>query len=407
MTNKVIRQFGLSSLSLILSPQISGLSKEVDATPTAINGFFHDFVRLAGPFWTSERKEAIRAMTLALVVLTILQVGISVTISEWSSNLFDALEQRSMSGLVMQVFLVVLILIVNMAITVAHLRIKRRIQLDWRAWLTERLIGQWMREGRHERITHISGNHDNPDGRIAEDIRIATEYAIDLCHSLFFCLLMLFSFTKILWTLSGTVVIPLGIMSFSMDGHLVWIALAYAAGASAVGWWIGQPLIRATDNRQTMEANFRFGLVKARENSRAIALAHEEASERERFFGLFRGIMGAWQRQTEALSQIMLFTSGYSVLSMAFPVLVSAPRFIAGSITLGALVQSAQSFQHLASALSWPLDNLARVAEWRASVERVLGLATALRELEQTSAECCEPESVPVFAEQSALVSGG
>ena len=364
-------------------PHKPPVAAKAGETSTETTDFFYRFVRLAGPFWSSERKGVIRGMTVALVVLTVLQVAMAVVVTEWSKGLFDALEQRSMSGLTTQVGLVVLILLGSMSITVAHLKIKRRIQLDWRGWLTEQLIGQWMFEGRHDQITHMPGKHDNPDGRIAEDIRIATEYAIDLCHSAFFCLLLLFSFIKILWRLSGTVNISLDGLVFELPGHLVWIALAYAVGASVLGWWIGLPLIRATDNRQTMEANFRFGLVRTRENSEAIALTQGEPNERQRLIELFRGIVAAWQRQTTALSKITLFTSGYSVLSMTFPVLVSAPRFILGSITLGALVQSAQAFQQLVGALSWPVDNLARLAEWRASVERVLGLEKALKDLEE------------------------
>lgn len=349
--------------------------------------FFIQFIRLAGPFWFSENKATIRSLTLALLVLTLLQIAISVYITIWSADLFDALDQRSMPRLFTQVGLIVLIFIANIAITVTHLMVKRRIQLDWRGWLTDKLISQWMHEGRHYLVTHIPGKHDNPDGRIAEDVRISTEYAIDLLHSLFYSALLLASFTRILWDLSGTVVLDLGFTQIEIMGHLVWIAMIYAASASMLGWWIGRPLTKATDNRQTVEANFRFSLVKARENSLAIALIHGESHETPRFHRLFGDIVDAWNQQTKAWENIMLFSSGYSVLSMAFPILVSAPRYILGSITLGALMQSAQSFQHMVSALSWPVDNMGRVAEWRASVERVLGLVSALEQLEKEIAK--------------------
>ena len=164
--------------------------------------------------------------------------------------------------------------------------------------------------------------------------------------------------------------IDLGITQFFLKGHLVWLAIIYAASASILGWWIGRPLTKATDERQTVEANFRFALVKARENSQAIAMIRGESNEVPHFHDLFGDIVAAWHQQTKAWEKIMLFSSGYSVLSMAFPILVSAPRYILGSISLGALMQSAQSFQHMVSALSWPVDNMGKVAEWRASVER-------------------------------------
>ena len=347
------------------------------------SGFFIQFIRLAGPFWSSEDKTTIRRLALTLFILTVLQVGIAVVITEWSANLFNALEQHSMTELYTQIGLIVLIFIANIAVTTVHFNIKRRLQLDWRNWLTTRLTGLWMNKGRHYQVTHISGKHDNPDARIAEDIRISTESAIDLCHSLIYSLLLLVSFTKILWTLSGTVTVNLGLIELPIHGHLVWLALFYAISATILGWLIGQPLTRATDARQTVEANFRFGLINAKENSLAIALIHGETSEQRRFLSLFQDITHAWQRQTHAWANILKFTSGYSVLSMAFPILVSAPRYILGSITLGALMQSAQAFQQVTAALSWPVDNMAKGAEWRASVERVLGLVKALDKLEQ------------------------
>jgi len=352
--------------------------------------FFTQFLKLAGPFWSSQNKVIIRLETLALIVLTILQIAIAVIITEWSAALFNAFEQRSMSGFFTQIGLLVIIFAASMAVTTTHLIVKRRLLIGWRTWLTERVIGQWMNQGRHYQVTHLQGTeHDNPDGRIAEDIRIATEEAIALGHSLFYSVLLLFSFTKILWTLSGTIVLDLGLFSIPIYGHLVWIAFIYAISASILGWWIGRPLTTATDYRQTEEANFRFGLIKALEHSQAIALIHGEDNERQRFFALFRNIIDAYQQQTQAWVHIQLFTSGYSILSMAFPILVSAPRYILGSIHLGALMQSAQAFQHMADALSWPVNNMAGVAKWRASVERVLGLADALDCLEQ---EICRLE---------------
>lgn len=361
------------------------------------SSFFIRFIRLAGPFWNSENKKTIHGLSLALFMLTILQIAISVVITIWSADLFDALDQRSMSRFFTQLGLIVLIFIANIVVTATHLKVKRRIQLDWRGWLTDKLIGQWMRDGRHYLVTHIEGNHDNPDGRIAEDIRIATEAAIDLIHSLVYSLLLLISFTEILWDLSGVVTLDLGFGAMEVEGHLVWVALIYAASASTLGWWIGRPLTKATDNRQTVEANFRFALVKARENSLAIAFIHGERHESPHFHHLFGDIVSAWDQQTKAWERIMMFSSGYSVLSMAFPVLVSAPRYILGSITLGALMQSAQSFQHMVSALSWPVDNMGRVAEWRASVERVLGLTRALDKLE---AEIAKPDPHRIHLEK-------
>ena len=361
------------------------------------SGFFIQFIRLAGPFWNSENKAVIRNRTLALIVLTLLQIVLAVVITEWSFALFNALEQHSMSGLFNQVGLLVLIFAASMAVTYMHLTVKRSLQIGWRSWLTERVIGRWMNKGRHYQVTHIQTvEHDNPDGRIAEDIRIATDEAIALSHSLFYSLLLLISFTEILWVLSGTVTVDLGGGEMPVHGYLVWIAIIYSAAASVLGWWAGRPLTRTTNAMQTAEANFRFGLVKARENSQAIALIQGEANEQQRFLGLFQAIARVYDLQTHAWANILLFNSGYSVLSMAFPILVAAPRYVLGSITLGALMQSVQAFQQMSAALSWPANNMAAIAQWRASVERVLGLVKALEDLEQ---EIARPDPQRILIE--------
>ncbi|MEI6067447.1 MAG: ABC transporter ATP-binding protein/permease [Methylococcaceae bacterium] len=347
------------------------------------NGFFIQFLRLAGPFWNSENKAVIRNQTLALIVLTVLQMALAVIITEWSAALFNALEQHSMSGLLTQIGYLVLIFAASMVVTAMHMKVKRQLQIGWRSWLTERVIGQWMNKGRHYQVLHIQTvEHDNPDGRIAEDIRIATDEAISLCHTLFYSLLLIFSFTEILWKLSGTVILDFGLFELPVYGYLVWVAIIYSAAASVLGWWASRPLTLTTNAMQTVEANFRFGLVKARENSQAIALIHGETNEKKRFHDFFQNITTVYDRQTLAWVNILLFNSGYGVLSMAVPILIAAPRYILGNITLGALMQSAQAFQQMSAALSWPVNNMAPIAQWRASVERVLGLVKALEDLE-------------------------
>lgn len=321
--------------------------------------------------------------TTAFIVLTVLQMVIAVVITEWNAALFDALEQRSMSGLATQVRALVIIFFANIAITTLHLIVKRRLLIGWRLWLTEKVIAKWMNKGRHFQLNFMSKTgHDNPDGRIAEDIRVATEEAIMLGHSVFYSLLLLGSFTGILWRLSGTVVFDLGGLTFSIDGYLVWLALIYAVCASNLGWWMGKPLTAATNQRQSSEANYRRALIKAQENSQAIAMIYGEGIERGRFLGSFQAVITAYRHQTSAWKQIQIFTTGYSIASMALPVLASAPRYIAGAISLGTMMQSVQAFQQLVSALSWPVNSMAEVANWRASVERVLGLVKAVDDLD-------------------------
>lgn len=340
--------------------------------------FLRQFFKIAGPYWRSERKKTAIFASIALFFLTVLQVGVPVAINRWMRALFDALEAREMAQFAQLSGILLVIIVSNVTIVNFHLRVKRRLQIDWRDWLNERVWNGWMAEGRHYELAFIPGLHDNPDGRIAEDVRNATEYAIDLAHALIYDLLLLISFTQILWSLSQAPYLVVGGTAYFLPGYLVWLAIAYAGVGTVVALALGRPLIRAVDRRQTAEADFRFGLAHARENALSIALARGESDERHRFRFLFKGAVGAWDQVTTALAHMFYYSSSWSVLSQVFPTLVVAPRYIAGLITLGGLMQSAQAFQQMVGALSWAIDNLGKVADWRASAERVFGLINAV-----------------------------
>jgi putative ATP-binding cassette transporter len=338
--------------------------------------FFRDFLRLAGPFWrVGPQRWRARGWTLAMAALGMVQVALAIRLNLWNADFFDALERRSMDRFLTQVGVFVLIVAGAVLANAFHMVARRRLNIAWRAWLTQRVVGDWMAEAHHYQVAQIPGDHDNPDGRIAEDIRIATEYAIDLANSLLYATLLLVTFVGLLWALSGRIIV----LGFDLPGHMVALSFAYAAAGSVVAFLLGRPLVRATDLRQTREADFRFGLVRARETAEPIALARGEARERGRIAALFDGIGPAWAAQTQGLSRLTGFSSGYLTLAPVFPILVTTPRYIAGTISLGGIMQIAQAFQQVTAALSWPVDNLQRIAEWRASVERVLSLEEGVR----------------------------
>lgn len=350
------------------------------------SGFFSQFLALAVPYWNSDEKWNARGQTALFILLTMAQVVVPILVNLWSANLFNALEQRSMDRFVVQIGALLGILAVAMTITSTHLILKRRMQVAWRRWLTRHLLDDWMADGRHYLVSHMPGDHDNPDGRIAEDIRNTCESAIDLGHSLFYCLLLLVSFTQILWSLSGVVTVTVFDTPIPVPGHMVFVSMLYATAGTTIAVLIGRPLVRTVNMRQTVEANFRFGLVRVRENSEAISLLHGEPDERRRLSDLFTAVRRGFNLQTSALAKVFLFSSGYSVLATGFPFLIAAPRYISGAINLGELMQIAQAFQQMTSALSWPVDNLSKAAEWKASAERVLSLHNALQELKRHQA---------------------
>lgn len=345
------------------------------AEPSHTHRFFRDFIRLAGPYWTEQGRWRPRLLTATLALLGVAQVALAIRLNIWSADLFDALERHSTERAMHQIGVFALIVLGTMAANSAHMIVHRHLQLDWRRWLTKRVIGDWMADARHYQANLIPGDHANPDGRIAEDIRIATEVAVDLASSLFYCALLLVAFVGILWSLSGWV----RVAGMDVPGHLVALAFGYAGMGAVIAFLLGRSLVRATDTRQTKEADFRFALVQTNESGEPIAVARGEPLERKRLETVFETIAQSWRDQSMGLARLLAFSSGHVALASVLPILVGTPRFLEGALSLGRLMQSGQAFQQVTAALSWPIDNLALIAGWQASVERVLMLDEAVR----------------------------
>jgi putative ATP-binding cassette transporter len=362
------------------------MKNEDGASPRSGLRAWRRFLRLAVDYWNNgENKWKVRSASLFLLALTVGQVILAIWISYWHRDLFDALENRLHTELLRLVLIFALIFTLTMAVTALHLTVKRWLQLDWRRWLTGLLLDQWLAYSHHCRLQLIGGEHDNPDGRIAEDVKIATEVAIALAHTLLFSVLILGSFVDILLSVSGSATVP-G-TSVSVPGYMVLMAFLYAGVGSALGLMLGRPLIRATNRLQTVEANLRFGLARVREHSEAIALMHGGPSERRHVGRLFTDVGLGWNRQTLAYLGIVSFSTGYGTLLPVFPILIAAPQYIAGIMTLGVLMQAAQAFQRLTSALSWPIDNLGEIARCRASIDRIITFREGLERLEREDRE--------------------
>jgi putative ATP-binding cassette transporter len=349
--------------------------------------FLWRFILFALPFWSAEHKWMNRGRVALVAALTVAQVAVQAGLNSWSARLYNALEARHLDAFLQQIVTFALLLLASLAVFSTSLYVRRRLQFAWRVWLTKNTLSVWMAEGRHYQLGLIAGDHDNPDGRIAEDIRVTTESAVDLGQSLFYCILLLVTFIDVLWTLSGVVHVEIGGTVIPIPGFMVFIALTYSAVGTSMALWAGLPLVGASNLRQTVEANFRFGLARAREYSESVALIGGDADERTHLQELLRGVRRGWERQTYGLVRIVVFTTAYSVLASPFPLLVAAPRYIMGLITLGTLMQMAQAFQQVTAALSFPVDNLSSIAQWRASVERVMALQDALGGLQEKLGE--------------------
>jgi len=347
-------------------------------------GFLWRFILFALPFWSAEHKWRNRGRLALIAALTVAQVAVQVGLNSWSARLYNAIEGRHLEAFLELIVTFVLLLLASILVFSITLYTKRRLQFAWRVWITKNTLSVWMAQGRHYQLGLIVGEHDdNPDGRIAEDIRVTTESAVDLGQALFYCILLFGTFVAVLWTLSGVIHVEIGGTVIPIPGFMVFVALTYSAIGTSLALWAGFPLVGASNLRQTVEANFRFGLARAREYSESIALIGGDTDERTHLQELLRGVRRGWERQTYGLVRIIVFTTAYGVLANPFPLLVAAPRYIMGLISLGTLMQMAQAFSQVTAALAFPVDNLSGIALWRASVERVMALQDALGGLEE------------------------
>ena len=325
-------------------------------------------------------------LTGGMVVLGVVNVGIALWLNIWNRDFFNALDKKDGAEL-LQLLWILAAIVVSAGIAVAvQLHIKRRLQINWRSWLSHVTVLRWLDAGRQYQLGMMADEVDNPDGRIAEDIRVSTELAVEFAQSILQCVLQLFTFLSVLWILSGTMPIHLFGFAFDLPGYMVWAAVVYAVVGSALTYALGRGLIHAGNVRQSREADFRSGLTRAREHAEGIALMRGEADERERLSGSLFELRAAWNVQTRGQGNLSLLTSALAYLAPVVPLIVALPRYLGGEIALGGLMQTAQAFSSVQWALSWLIDNFPKFAEWRASTDRVVHLHLTLGDLEDDAA---------------------
>ncbi len=319
-----------------------------------------------------------------MLVFGAINVGIQLWLNIWNRDFFNALEKRDTAMLVEQLYILAAIVVSGGVAVAIHLHIRRRLQINWRTWLTQVTTRRWLHSGRQYQLGLLADECDNPDGRIAEDIRISTEAAVDFAQSILQCILQLITFLSVLWVLSGTLPVRVGALEFWLPGYMVWAAVLYALFGSILTYALGRGLIEAGNVRQGREADMRSVLIRARENAEGIALMRGEADERARLQGAMSDLRHAWHTQTRGQGSLALLTSALAYLAPVVPLVVALPRYLGGELQLGGLMQTAQAFSSVQWALSWLIDNFPRVADWRASVDRVVLLHHALHDLEDT-----------------------
>ena len=333
---------------------------------------------LARPYWLSEDRWAAWGLLLAVVSLNLGIVFINVLLNKWNNAFYNSLQDKNYDVFVEQLIRFSWLAGSYIAVAVYQLYLNQMLQIRWRRWLTERYLGEWLKDTAYYRMQLAGGETDNPDQRIAEDLRLFVTGTLGLAIGGMRAVVTLVSFIAILWGLSGAVTLPLGGFLVKIPGYMVWAALLYAI----VGTWltdrIGRPLVHMNFDRQRYEADFRFGLVRFRENTEGVALYHGERDELRNFRTRFASVVGNWWDIMRQQKRLTWFTAGYSQAAIIFPFVVAAPRYFRGEIPLGGLVQTASAFGQVQDSLSFIVSSYTEIAEWRSVVQRLVGFQEAL-----------------------------
>jgi putative ATP-binding cassette transporter len=334
--------------------------------------------RIAAPYFRSEDKFAGRLLLASVVTIELTVVAINVLLNQWNNRFYNALQEKNWDGFVREIGIFCILAACYIALAVYQLYLNQWLQIRWRRWLTSHYLGEWLHDANHYRMQLQGDAADNPDQRIADDVRLFVDQTLSICVGFLSAVVTLASFVVILWGLSAESPLTLFGIEFHIPGYLVWGALIYAVFGTMLTHWIGSPLVMLDFQQQRFEADFRFNLVRGRENSEQIALLQGENAERERLSERFGRVVQNWYQIMQRTKRLTAFTSSYAQAAVVFPYVLVAPAYFADKIQLGGMMQTASAFSSVQQALSFFVSIYRALAEWRAVIARLDGFEEAI-----------------------------
>jgi putative ATP-binding cassette transporter len=341
------------------------------------------FWRSARRFWSGDQRRIAWMMTGIILVLVVLQLIISYRMNVWNRDVFDALEKKDGAGVLYQAWLFIPLAAVSIAIAVMVVWARMRLQRRWRAWLTEHVGDRWLNDGRYFQLNLVAGDHKNPEGRLTDDMRVATEAPVDLAVGILSAFLTSATFIGVLWFVGGDITLPIGGQDWHIPGYLVIAVVIYCVIISGGMLLIARSFVPMAERKNQVEAEFRYALTRLRENGESIAILGGEKEERAGLAELLANVVRAWAKLAGQYMRTMFVSHGNFIIASVIPVILCAPKFLAGTMTLGQVMQAAAAFIQVQYAFNWIVDNYPRLAEFAASARRVANLIVSLDHLDQ------------------------
>ncbi len=341
------------------------------------------FLISARGYWGFSGEKVAWICTLGLLLLILANLCFQYGFNVWNRRLFDAIEQRNSSTVLFLAKVFPVLVIGSVALVTTQVYVRMLIQRRWRSWLTGQLIARWLAHGRYYQLNLIDGDHKNPEARISEDLRIATESPVDFVSGVLVAFLSASTFIVVLWSIGGALTLPFGGSTIVIPGFLVIAAVLYAVITSTSIAVIGRNFVQVSEVKNQVEAEFRYTLTRVRENGESIALLGGEQEERSELDRTFGNVRRQWRLLSHQYMRTTLVSHTSMLVAGVVPVLLCAPKFLAGDMSLGEVMQAASAFTIVQGAFGWLVDNYPRLADWNACARRVASLMTSLDELER------------------------
>jgi putative ATP-binding cassette transporter len=358
---------------------------------------------LARALWTSPYRGRLALLAIGIVVVICANTAGQIRLNVWQRAFYDAVEQKQMGAFLAQLVVFAFIAGGLLVLVVAQTWLQEMTKVRLREWLTHDLLDQWLEPKRAYMLGFAGEIGVNPDQRIHQDAQHLTELTTILAVGLLQSSLLLVSFVGVLWVLSQQVVFDVGAHSFTIPGYMVWCALAYSLGGSLLAWRVGRPLIALNAERYAREADLRFELVRVNEHADGIALHDGEVDERRLLNEPVERVVAMMARIAGGLARLTWITSGYGWLAIVVPIVVAAPGYFDGELSFGALMMVVGAFNQVQTSLRWFVDNLAQIADWRATLVRVVAFRNVLPAVETIGKETGRIEVVDAASEKLVL----
>lgn len=349
--------------------------------------FFRGVWKLTKGYWNSEEKWKARGLFGIVIAMNFAIVYALVLLNQWYNEFYTSLQNYDKDSFLPLIGYFSLVAFTYVALSVYSIYLRQMLQINWRKWMTKSYLDKWSQARNYYKMQVIENQTDNPDQRMTEDIRDFVELTLTLLLGFLRQITTLVAFIVILWQLSGVIALPLGSMSLEIHGYMVWICLIYAIGGTYLTTKIGNPLVRLNFDQQRLEADFRFGLIRYRENGESIAFYGGEKAENKNVEGRFSSVVKNYFSLMKYQKRLSWFVNIYGQTAIIVPIFLIVPAYFAKQIQWGGIMQTLTAFDKVQTALSFFVESYATIAQWQSVVNRLVNFTNNMEKVEQIQGE--------------------